>query len=206
MLNQSSRAYDQGVDCNYLYGINPSTGAPTLQLLGLYNAGAYSFVCETQTVTSSSGAIVWSALWMKVFFLDPTLNLLFYDNLQRNQGSLWQKIGSIAYPIGLSGGSGAPPPCGFFGMAFTTGDGSVSNLNPAFPYPTPPTSPLAPAHGTFPTAWAPFYACSANNLFNGNETNPLYFVPITSPKASYNIPDGVNLYFPNGINPAMPAA
>jgi hypothetical protein len=42
-LNQSSRAYDQHVDCQYLWGVDPATGAKTYQLLGLYSAGAYSY-------------------------------------------------------------------------------------------------------------------------------------------------------------------
>ncbi|KAG1673442.1 hypothetical protein FOA52_002208 [Chlamydomonas sp. UWO 241] len=97
-LNQSSRAYDQNVDCNYLWGADPLTGAKTFQLLGLYNAGAYSFQCQTQTVTTSTGAIQWSALYMKVLFLDPTLNLLFFSNLKADQGNFWSKIGSVSYP------------------------------------------------------------------------------------------------------------
>ncbi|KAG1674032.1 hypothetical protein FOA52_000338 [Chlamydomonas sp. UWO 241] len=206
-LNQSSRAYDQHVDCNYLWGVDPTTNAKTFQLLGLYNFGAYSFTCQTQTVTTSTGAIQWSALWMKIFFLDPTLNTLFYNNLATNQGIIWTKIGAIAYPVGLSGAPNVPPPCGFFGMVHTSGPVSVSPAyNPAFPYATQPTSaPFQPVHTSYPAAIMPYYACSANNIYNGNITNPLYFVPPqTASPAAFGIPDGINQFLPTGINSAQP--
>ncbi|KAG1674027.1 hypothetical protein FOA52_000333 [Chlamydomonas sp. UWO 241] len=205
-LNQSSRAYDQHVDCNYLWGVDPTTNAKTFQLLGLYNFGAYSFQCQTQTVTTSTGAIQWSALWMKIFFLDATLNTLFYNNLATNQGIIWTKIGAIAYPVGLSGAPNVPPPCGFFGMVHTSGPVSVSPAyNPAFPYATQPTSaPFQPVHTSYPAAIMPYYACSANNIYNGNITNPLYFVPPqTASPAAFGIPDGINQFLPTGINSAQ---
>ncbi|KAG1667575.1 hypothetical protein FOA52_014656 [Chlamydomonas sp. UWO 241] len=201
-LNQSSRAYDQHVDCNYLWGTDPSTNGKTFQLLGLYNAGAYSYQCQTQTVTTSTGAIQWSALWMKVFFLDSNLNGLFFDNLATNQGNIWAKLGAIAYPVGLSGAPGVPPPCGFFGMTHTSGDGTLTGLNPAFPY-----APITnnPTFTQYPADIEPFYACSANNVFNNNVTNPLYWVPPQSASpAAFGIPNGINQYSPSGINPAMP--
>ncbi|KAG1667566.1 hypothetical protein FOA52_014646 [Chlamydomonas sp. UWO 241] len=202
-LNQSSRAYDQHVDCNYLWGTDPSTNGKTFQLLGLYNAGAYSYQCQTQTVTTSTGAIQWSALWMKVFFLDSNLNGLFFDNLATNQGNIWAKLGAIAYPVGLSGAPGVPPPCGFFGMTHTSGNGTLTNLNPAFPYANITNNPM---FTQYPADIEPFYACSANNVFNNNVTNPLYWVPPQSASpAAFGIPDGINQYSPSGINPAMPS-
>ncbi|KAG1674021.1 hypothetical protein FOA52_000327 [Chlamydomonas sp. UWO 241] len=161
--------------------------------------------CQTQTVTTSTGAIQWSALWMKVFFLDATLNTLFYNNLATNQGIIWDKIGAIAYPVGLSGAPNVPPPCGFFGMVHTSGPTMVSpSYHPAFPYVTQPTSaPFQPAHTSYPAAIMPYYACSANNVYNGNITNPQYFVPAQSASpAAFGIPDGINM--PDGLNPAQP--
>ncbi|KAG1662817.1 hypothetical protein FOA52_009031 [Chlamydomonas sp. UWO 241] len=123
----------------------PHTSSKTYQLLGLYNSGAYSYTCQTQTVTTSTGAIQWSGLWMK--------------------GNIWAKLGAIAYPVGLSGAPGVPPPCGFFGMAHSLASGMVT-----------------------------FYSCSANNVYNNNATNPLYFVPPqgASP-AAFDLPNGINL-------------
>eukprot|EP00955_Chlamydomonas_euryale_P016288 174061-Chlamydomonas_euryale.AAC.2 len=204
-LNQSGRAYNQNVDCNYLYGIDPTTGQPTFQLLGLYNSGAFGTPpCQVQTVTSSTGAIMWSALWMRVQFLDPTLNMLFYDNLIRNQGSFWDKVATVPYPVGLSGPQGTPVSCGFFGMTHTVGmTNPTPPYNPAFPY-TAPTS-TTPVFTPYPANIRPYYVCGGSNIFNGNNTNPLFFVPPQTPSpALYGIPDGVNQFFPDGINPAQP--
>ncbi|KAG1674024.1 hypothetical protein FOA52_000330 [Chlamydomonas sp. UWO 241] len=206
-LNQSYRAYDQYTDCQYLYGLNPTTGQSTFQLLGLYNAGAYGQPsCQTSTVTTATGAIQWSALWMKVYFLDANFNLLFFNNLQTNQGNFWGKVADVAYPIGLSGPPGTNQGCGFFGMAATSGTGLIAGLDPAFPYPLAVADAASPQTAEYPAAWAPFYACSStNNKFNGNVTNPMYFVPpqAQAPPA-FGIPNGINQYYITGINPFQP--
>ncbi|KAG1677216.1 hypothetical protein FOA52_013414 [Chlamydomonas sp. UWO 241] len=209
-LNQSFRAYDQFTDCAYLYGRNPTTGQSTFQMLGLYNAGAIGQPqCQTSTVTTSTGAIQWSALWMKVSFLDAQFNQLFFNNLQTNQGNFWGKVADVAYPIGLSGPPGTNTGCGFFGMAHTTGDNvytGTGQLDPAFPYSLAEKDAASPQTAFYPAAWRPFYACSANNLFNGNFTNPLFFVPPQSQAPpTFGIPNGINQFFPDGINPFQPS-
>ncbi|KAG1665341.1 hypothetical protein FOA52_011755 [Chlamydomonas sp. UWO 241] len=206
-LNQSYRAYDQYTDCQYLYGNNPVTGQPTYQLLGLYSAGAYGApTCQTSTVTTSTGAIQWSALWMKVYFLDANFNLLFFNNLQTNQGNFWGKVADVPYPIGLSGPPGTNTGCGFFGMAHTSGTGLIPGLDPAFPYSAADKDAASPQTAFYPPAWRPFYACSPNFILGGNATNPMNWVPPQSQAPPpFGIPNGINQFYADGINPFQPA-
>jgi hypothetical protein len=53
------------VDCNYLMGRDPNSGAATNALIGLYATGYTNFVCDVQTVTESNGRIKYSALYLR---------------------------------------------------------------------------------------------------------------------------------------------
>ncbi|GAX75913.1 hypothetical protein CEUSTIGMA_g3356.t1 [Chlamydomonas eustigma] len=180
-FNQSGRIFDTTIDCPYLLGINPTTGLPTNALLGPYLTDYMSYQCDV-TLSQEGSSLLWSALYVRINFLVPTYNNLLAVNVVANINSLWSNIATLPYPNGLAGPQGSTPPCGFFGMFYSTGLGAYSN----------PGNPVQ--QGVGPNL--PYFACSTP-LPGTNDLVP----PQGSSPAIYGIPNGLNQYYPSGTVP-----
>lgn len=64
-FNQSGRVFDKDVDCSYLVGRQPETGALTYGLLGPYLRGLVSYECDSVTAVTFSQQLMWSALYVR---------------------------------------------------------------------------------------------------------------------------------------------
>ncbi|GAX73276.1 hypothetical protein CEUSTIGMA_g730.t1 [Chlamydomonas eustigma] len=181
MFNQSSRLYNESQDCFYLLGMDPSNiNAVTHGLLGPYLSNVWNWECSTQSSNTLEGSqLAWSALYLRLDFLQPFYNMLLAQIITSNLGSFWSDAALLPYPFGLAGpvGSSAPS-CSFFGMFFSTTVGSL--IDPASATP-----------GVVGASF-PFYACSETLMGN--------VVPPQSPTPPiFAIPNGVNLFYPSGI-------
>ena len=157
--------------------------------------------------------------------MDIYANNLLWLNLASNSGIFWQQLTTNTYPGGLNGPASAPntPPCGFFGMAYSTGlvtaPSSWGMPDPALAFCTG-DSPLvfngwgntsniclasngtqydayaAPVSGDYPK---PYFACSVGNYYSSPTNSSYLYVPNQGPAPNsqiYNIPSGLNWYAP----------
>ncbi|KAG1665837.1 hypothetical protein FOA52_005872 [Chlamydomonas sp. UWO 241] len=113
--------------------MNPTTFQPTHRLIGAYANAYYSYNCQVMSTSTSGGQLKWSALWMRVNFINPADNVQLASNLKGNLGDFWNQVATQPYPDGLAGPAGSRAPCGFFGMSWSTWSG-VTGLDPTLPY------------------------------------------------------------------------